>query len=327
MNYFSGLLIMNEQEFIPFLQKLNQLSPSQRQRLHQTLNDGETSPEDILSVQLALHQCPHCQSESLKPWGSSHGLPRYRCKSCSKTFNPLTNTALARLRKRDRWLMYARALIDGQSVRKAAKTCSVDKNTAFLWRHRFLTHIATLQAEHEEGIVEADETFFLESFKGQRHLSRPARQRGGVGKTRGTGDDQIPVLVVRDRHQATATLILNKVDMPNIEAGLSPLIDKDAVLCTDGAAVYEAFCRKSGIKHEVIKSKGPRARGAFHIQNVNAFDSRLKEWMVRFHGVATKYLGNYLGWRRMLERYRGKMKPTECLLEAAGHSPQQLIQT
>jgi hypothetical protein len=35
--------------------------------------------------------------------------------------------------------------------------------------------------------------------------------------------------------------------------------------------------------------------GAFHIQNVNAYDSRLKEWIRRFHGVATKYLENYVG--------------------------------
>jgi hypothetical protein len=43
-------------------------------------------------------------------------------------------------------------------------------------------------------------------------------------------------------------------------------------------------------------------KAAFHIQNVNAYHSRLKVWIVRFHGIATKYLVNYLGWRRMLER-------------------------
>uniref|UniRef100_UPI00048DD5F4 IS1595 family transposase n=1 Tax=Psychromonas aquimarina TaxID=444919 RepID=UPI00048DD5F4 len=100
-----------------------------------------------------------------------------------------------------------------------------------------------------------------------------------------------------------------------------------AILCTDGAAVYSAFCRKVGIAHEVISSKGPRARGAFHIQNVNAFDSRLKEWMNRFHGVATKYLGNYLGWRRMLERYRTEITPEICLFEAVGRVSQQLTKT
>jgi len=137
--------------------------------------------------------------------------------------------------------MYAQALIDGLSVRKAATLCGVDKNTAFLWRHRFLALINTRQALHEEGIVEADETFFLESFKGQRHLPRASRRRGGVGKTRGTSDDQIPVLVVRDRHQSTATIILERVDAEHVKAALSPLVDKDAILCTDGAAVYNAL--------------------------------------------------------------------------------------
>jgi len=42
--------------------------------------------------------------------------------------------------------------------------------------------------------------------------------------------------------------------------------------------------------------------GAFHVQNVNAYHGRLKGWMGRFNGVATRYLPNYLGWRRTLER-------------------------
>ena len=105
------------------------------------------------------------------------------------------------------------------------------------------------------------------------------------------------------------------------------MVDKDAILCTDGAEVYNAFCQELGITHEVIHSQGPRSRGVFHIQNVNAFDSRLKGWMYRFHGVATKYLGSYLGWRRMLERYRTAITPEDCLLEAVGRTPQQLIQT
>lgn len=318
---------MNEQQFTPFLQQLKLLNPSQKQRLHHNLDAIETSTEEVLTVKAALRECPHCQSEKLKPWGSSHGLPRYRCAKCLKTCNPLTKSPLARLRKRDKWLLYAQALIDGLSIRKAAKLCGVNKNTAFHWRHRFLALANTHQAMHEEGIVEADETFFLESFKGQRHLPRVARKRGGVGKTRGTSCDQIPVLVVRDRHKSTATIILDRIDAIHIEAALLPLVDRDAILCTDGAAVYSAFCKKTGIGHEVIKSKGPRVRGAFHIQNVNAFDSRLKGWMKRFNGVATKYLGNYLGWRRMLERYQAGITPDICLFEAVGRTPQQLIQT
>jgi len=234
---------------------------------------------------------------------------------------------LARLRRREQWASYTQALIAGVSVREAASRCAINKNTAFLWRHRFLELISQHQAEHEEGIVEADETFFLESFKGARSLPRQPRKRGGVGRTRGFSEDHIPVLVVRDRHQATADFILERIDAQHISAVLAPLIDKDAILCTDGASVYSAFAKREGIRHEAIRTKGPRSRGVFHIQNVNAYDSRLKGWMNRFNGVATKYLKNYLGWRRLLERYQKEITPVICLLEAVGRKPQQVIST
>lgn len=77
---------------------------------------------------------------------------------------------------------------------------------------------------------------------------------------------------------------------------LNPVGLQLRVLCSDGAAVYAAFARRNGITCKVVHAKtGLRVREkAFHIQNVNAYHRRLKEWMVRFHGVATKYLVNYL---------------------------------
>jgi len=45
-----------------------------------------------------------------------------------------------------------------------------------------------------------------------------------------------------------------------------------------------------------------KAAGSYHIQNINSYHSRLKGWMHRFYGVATKNLDNYLGWHRMLDK-------------------------
>ena len=309
---------MNERAFHDFLQQLINLSPSQRHRLYGHLQNHDSSTVETLLSEHAPHLCPHCQSADLRPWGSSHNLPRYRCRGCGKTSNPLTGTPLAHLRKRDRWLSYARLVVEARSVRQGETECGIDKNTAFLWRHRFLKAAADHRAHQAHGIIEADETFFLESFKGQRKLPRPARRRGGVSKTRGTGLDQIPVLVVRDRSGATADFILKKLDAGHVSSALKPLVDPDACLCTDGAAVYKSFAKSEGIAHQAISAGGPRVRGAFHIQNINAYDSRLKNWMIRFHGVATKYLANYLGWRRMLERYHEGITPELCLFEAIG---------
>ena len=40
--------------------------------------------------------------------------------------------------------------------------------------------------------------------------------------------------------------------------------------------------------------------------------------MYRFHGVATQYLPNYLGWRRCLERFFGILTPERFLGQAFG---------
>jgi transposase-like protein len=321
---------MDIQAFQHLLALLGQLTAKQKSTLRRVLHEPvrQDTVEDALPD---LQACPHCAAAAahLAPWGWSRGLRRYRCRACRRTCNALSTTPLAHLRKADCWRDYAWALINGLTVREAARHCSISKNTAFLWRHRFLQAVARHRDTREIGIVEADETFFLESFKGQRHLPRPPRKRGGVGVTRGTGPDQIPVMVVRDREGHTADFQLAKLDARHVQDVLMPLIDRESVLCTDGAAVYAAFARSSGITHQVVQAKpGRRVRqGAFHIQNVNAYHSRLKRWMARFHGVATKYLVNYLGWRRMLERYRKTIQPAHCLQEAVGRPMQHITGT
>jgi hypothetical protein len=49
---------------------------------------------------------------------------------------------------------------------------------------------------------------------------------------------------------------------------------------------------------------------------VNAYHSRLKSWMRRFNGVATKYLTSYLVWRRLFEREGDEMTAQQGLLAA-----------
>jgi transposase-like protein len=69
--------------------------------------------------------CPHCDAKDVRPWGRAHGLPRYRCTDCRRTFNALSGTSMARLRHKDRWLDQARALMTGESVAAAAARCGV----------------------------------------------------------------------------------------------------------------------------------------------------------------------------------------------------------
>lgn len=69
----------------------------------------------------------------------------------------------------------------------------------------------------------------------------------------------------------------------------------------------------------VPKPGGPRPEAPnLHINNVNAYHGRLKEWLRPFHGVATKYLDRYLGWRRTIEAVGNDPAPQDWLQSALG---------
>ena len=261
--------------------------------------------------------CPACQSRHVHRHGHANDLQRYRCVPCGKTFNALTGTPLAHLRHKVLWLEYADCLLNSNSVRKAAQQLGIHRNTSFRWRHRFLALAKTDRPRRLHGITEADEMYLLESEKGARHLQRPARQRGGHARQRGISSEQICILVARDRTGQTIATVTGKGQLSKRQLlhCLLPVIDHDILLVTDGHAAYTAFARKTGISHQAVNLRaGIRVRGAAHVQNVNAYHSRFRGWLSIFHGVATRYLPNYLGWRWILDAKR--ILSAETLLKA-----------
>jgi hypothetical protein len=94
------------------------------------------------------------------------------------------------------------------------------------------------------------------------------------------------------------------------------VLPDDVLLITDGALVYRHFAEQANITHEAVNVKaGVRTRGAIHVQNVNAWHSRFKSWLVRFRGVASRYLIHYSGWQRVLDDRR-LTKPAHLLVAA-----------
>jgi transposase-like protein len=280
----------------------------------------------------SIKACPDCGSINFKKIGIRNGKQRFKCNEseCGRTFTPLTNTPFARLRLLDKHVANARCMIEGLTVRAAADAIGVHRNTAFRWRHRFLRQIETIQPTQLNGIVEADETFFRESFKGQKtagkkggnsaKLWRKAKKRGTPAEQRGLSREQIPVLVARDRAMGkTLSRVIASTSSNDIGSAILPILACDAELISDSAPAYRKMAKKHGIYFRVVpKNKKHKTSGALHINNVNAYDSRLKGWMVRFRGVATKYLSNYLGWHRLLdEQVNGKKMPPKKFLTVA----------
>lgn len=290
---------MDALEYRRWLSAVENLTPSQRAHAVEVLQGTPAATQAVEAIENRIddeRRCPHCRTPGAVGRGQASGLRRFRCKGCGKTFNALTGTPFAGLRKKECWLDFATTLRDGDTVRTAATACGVAKTTAFRWRHRFLK-TATAGATVLAGIVEADESFFLFSQKGTRNLDRPARHRGGKATKRGLSKEQVAVLVAADRSGATLSAVLPELSSAGIQPILEPAIAKDALLVTDGGTYYPKVARELGINHEELnQSAGERVRGDLHIQTVNSRHEALKGFVRHFRGVASKYLPNYVRW-------------------------------
>ena len=103
------------------------------------------------------------------------------------------------------------------------------------------------------------------------------------------------------------------------------VITRPLELCCDGGSAITAFARRDRVKFHVLPAPGipkPDAPG-LHINNVNAYRGRLKEWMRRFHGVAIEKLPNNLSWRRTIEALSTASTTEAWIMGIAGLGPYQ----
>ena len=121
------------------------------------------------------------------------------------------------------------------------------------------------------------------------------------------------MVVARDRTGTTKCQVagLGPISKAKADILLGDAIADVTSLCSDANRAWRAFAAEVGIDHkELNQSKKVRTKGVHHIQNVNAFHSRLKNWMRDYKGVASKHLDNYLALFRFMDAHRGEMIPT-----------------
>ena len=173
---------MNNIQFANLQSTLEELTFVQLKRLRQHIEDMISS--NHAGKAIAVHEegvaeCAHCGSHEFTKYGTTaRGQQRYMCKVCSRTFNSLTGTPLSGMKKQDKWHQYSEGMWFTAKIREAASELGINVKTAWRWRHQLLSKPRQSKPSELHGIIEADETFINESFKGKRQLDRPARKRG-----------------------------------------------------------------------------------------------------------------------------------------------------
>jgi transposase-like protein len=150
-------------QFQNILHHVTNLNYSQLKKLRHEVESNISSNQvgqAIADHEEMISHCPHCDSNKLNRWGMiKQGIQRFKCKSCSKTFNALADSPLYRMKKAGKWIEYTKLMWEGVSLRKSAKALNITLRTSFRWRHMFIKAPASYTPSELTGVIEADETF------------------------------------------------------------------------------------------------------------------------------------------------------------------------
>ncbi len=267
--------------------------------------------------------CPRCGHARTVRWGSSGGRQRHRCKGCGRTFGAFTGTPFQGLRRPSAWMVFADSLARGDSVRLSATRCGVAPSTAFRWRHAFLAGAARTRsvpgdaAAHSAGTPNGDgrdsllagtvgcrELRLPESFKGRSPPDRAPRTHAVPwGRKNLAGRRSWILILGAARSEGSRTLRCRVVSVGTLSRPPWPSLLEEvrrahlhprARLASSRSIRWTRLTRKPLYRaREQEQARGAGRAGTLAAGLVRA---RLRDWMVRFRGIATRYLENYLAW-------------------------------
>ncbi|MBQ7552530.1 MAG: IS1595 family transposase [Rickettsiales bacterium] len=283
---------------------LSNLTEEEKERLVLLLAQSKNNKdEDLLLSKLPnSHHCPFCKGNKVR----KNGRQQMYCRDCNKYYTLKTNTIFFSSKKPlTLWKRYIDLMIEGKSLRYIAKELNISLQTSFYWRHKILSVLRKNDNDNNnklDGIIEADETYFNESQKGNKNITnRKPRKRGFSSENRivGLSHNKVCVLTAIDRNKKSFGIPVgfgkvNKEEVENLQIHLK----KDSILITDGDKSYQTL---KNIKLKSLKFGKPQDK-VYHLNNINNYHSQLKKFMVRFNGVATKFLDYYVEYFNSLKQ-------------------------
>ena len=158
----------------------NNLSFSDRIVFYTTISNDIAISDDTQSFLIETRldgegSCIYCEGMHVVKNGKrKDGVQRFLCRDCHRSFIASTDSITSRTRKSiSVWATYLKCMLDQKTLKQSSAECDISISTAFTWRHKILDTLSELtEKAYLTGVVEADETFFNVSFKGNHNRSR-----------------------------------------------------------------------------------------------------------------------------------------------------------
>ena len=256
--------------------------------------------------------CPHCLENTFVKFGKYRGLQRFKCTNelCKRTFTPKTNTLLSHSKKplKD-WIKYITLMNNNFSLRDCSKALNINLATAFYWRHKILFTQINNNSTILKDYVEVSKIMLKENFKGSKNIITKKKTTIFITCAMDNNNDIVSKVISR-----------HSISLKIVKKSLSYNIDKNAILSCYNDRYLQLFSKEhnnnnfpinkdriinimSTLKKNQIVS--PSILNQLNEINKNLpsnnifihkFSLKIKPWLIKFKGVSTKYLNNYLNW-------------------------------
>lgn len=295
----------------------------QEELLNELLRDFEMHGQVLKNVTQELENgkkrkiCPHCSSEKVYKRGKQKGVQMYQCRSCSKWYSETSGTPLWDIKLKHKWQSYLRCMEQGMSIKKIAKEIEISIQTSFDWRHKILTSLSDFTPKTLSDVVECDELELALSNKGSRDLRREPRKRGNDFKRNQESGEitvvQVVTAVQRNGEKYLRAVESKRLSSEQITKALDGKLADQTTFITDKHPSYKLYARENQtLKHKSVLAKEhvSKVDKNVHLQHVNNTHAQLREFLLPFKGVSSKYLQNYLNWFA----YAGKLSGTKTII-------------
>ena len=243
--------------------------------------------------------CPHCGSSLVVKNGHKCGKQSYLCRECHSSFTTTTMTVMYKSHYGiDVWEGLFNDTIAGHSLSYSEERLNLTHQTAFNMRHKLLLALQDIENEAPtvlEDVVELDETFVLESYKGKAlsdEIGRKPRKHGAKASKRGISNEYICLCAGVQRKSEAIVRSVNraKPSKNEIETVFSGHIADGSLVLTDGLRSYSKITQLADCS---LKDINQEKSSFYNLSSVNNLHSFIKRRYDFYRAVATKYLNRY----------------------------------
>ena len=293
------------------LNLFNQLTDFQKEKIQRELRNYIQFNEMVESTHYAF--CPVCgiQEPKIIKKGFLNGKQRVECQSC---FHKFVQTR-GKLRynshqSEEHWSILIVDTLNAVPLLETAAKLDCIVDTVFHMRHRFLLLLEQLIYEQPlvlEGIVEIDETYINDGYKGIKRTSgRKARKHGERAKKRGLSEEKLCIFMGTNRLGQELVQCVNRARPSSQEVVqvFGDVIQAKSILINDGLFSNYDLIKQNQLT-SVIVSDHQEFTSTVHLNTVNNMHSGFKALYRHYRGVSTKYLNRYLALFVFMRRFIG----------------------